>query len=337
MRIVNLHHGAFVPTFRKLGHEVLAIGTTPDCDVQLTEPLSHKRFLELLAARAFQPDLAFWCDSCQPPWIFGLESLPAVVIGYSVDQYLNPWHVPYSAGFDAVFVAQKDYLPLFTLPDTTRPSQWLPLFCDPARCPDLGGGRDIPVAFVGTLDGRVNPQRRSFFHDFRQRVPLVVTRGAYGPVYGRSRLVLNQSAAGELNFRIFEALACGAALLTEDTGNGLSDLFVPGEDLLVYRRGDAASAAATALAALADPRLPEVAASGRRKALSGHTVVTRAREVLAMAGALMAAQAPGKRLADLARIRAEVAKAYLFLATDEELPLPTEQRQFFLDLARAAI
>ena len=89
MRIVNLHHRAFVPTFRKLGHEVLSIGTTPDCDVVLSEPLSHKRFLELLAGRDLRPDLVFWCDACQLPWIFGLESLPAVVIGYSVDQYMS--------------------------------------------------------------------------------------------------------------------------------------------------------------------------------------------------------------------------------------------------------
>jgi len=230
MRILNLHHGAFVPTFRKLGHEVLSIGTTPESDVALAEPLSHKRLLDLLADRGFRPDLAFWCDACQVPWIFGLESLAAVVIGYSVDQYVNPWHVPYSAGFDAVFVAQKDYLPLFATPETPRPAAWLPLFCDPARSPAPDGPRDIPVSFVGTVGDTVNADRKPFLDAFRTHAPLVVTRGAYGPIYGRSRLVLNQSAAGELNFRIFEAMACGAALLTEDVGNGLAELFTPGED-----------------------------------------------------------------------------------------------------------
>jgi len=337
MRIVNLHHRAFVPTFRKLGHEVLSIGTTPDCDVVLSEPLSHKRFLELLAGRELRPDLVFWCDACQLPWIFGLESLPAVVIGYSVDQYMNPWHVPWSAGFDALFVAQKDYLPFFATPETPRPAAWLPLFCDPAKCPAPAGERDIPVSFVGTVGGTANPDRAPFLDAFRRRAPLVATGGAYGPVYGRSRIVLNQSAAGELNFRVFEAMACGAALLTEDVGNGLRELFAPGEDLLVYRRGDPAEAAEKALSALADPdRLAALAASGRRRTLTGHTVAIRARRILATARRLAATGAVGRRLARLARIRAEVAKAYLFLATDQTLPLPPDQRQFFLEMAGGA-
>jgi len=334
MRILNLHHGAFVPTFRKLGHEVLSIGTTPESDVALTEPLSHKRLLDLLADRDFRPDLAFWCDACQVPWIFGLESLPAVVIGYSVDQYVNPWHVPYSAGFDAVFVAQKDYLPLFATPETPRPAAWLPLFCDPARRPAPDGPRDIPVSFVGTVGDTVNADRKPFLDAFRTHAPLVVTRGAYGPIYGRSRLVLNQSAAGELNFRIFEAMACGAALLTEDVGNGLAELFTPGEDLFVYRRGDPADAAAQAQAALADPdRLARVAAAGRRKTLAGHTVTARARHILGTARRLADAGAVRRRLARLARVRASVGQAYLFLATDQALPLPPDQRQFFLEQA----
>lgn len=334
MRIVNLHHGGFVPTFRKLGHTVLSIGTTADCDIRLTQPLSHKRFLELLASRDFAPDLVFWFDACQPPWIFGLETLPAVVIGYSVDQYMHPWHVPYSAGFDAFFVAQKDYLPLFALPGLSRACQWLPLFCSPQRDRDLGLDRDIPVSFVGTIGAHANPARKAFFDAFRANVPLFARKGLYAPIYGRSRLVLNQSAAGELNFRIFEAMACGAALLTEDVANGLRDLFIPGQDLLVYRRGDPADAAAQAKRALEDPDLAAIAAKGRRKTLAHHTVTSRAHTILDAARQAMAANLPGKRLADLARIRTEMAKAYTFLATDDHLPLAASERQFFLNLAR---
>jgi hypothetical protein len=334
MRIVNLHHGGFVPTLRKLGHAVLSIGTTADCDIRLEHPLSHKRFLELLASRDFAPDLVLWFDACQPPWIFGLETLPAVVLGYSVDQYMHPWHVPYSAGFDAFFVAQKDYLPLFALPGLSRPCHWLPLFCSPDRDRDPGLDRDIPVSFVGTMGAPANPARKAFFDVFRTKVPLYAQKGLYAPIYGRSRLVLNQSAAGELNFRLFEAMACGATLLTEDVANGLRDLFTPGQDLLVYRRGDPADAAAQALAALANPDLPAIAASGRRKTLAQHTVTSRAHTILDAARQAMAVNLPGKRLANLARIRAEVTKALTFLATDDHLPLIASERQFFLNLTR---
>lgn len=333
MRIVNLHLPAFVPTFRRLGHEVLSLGTTADCDVTLAEPLSHKRFFELLRSRDFLPDLVFWCDACQPPWVFGFETLPAVTIGYSIDQYMHPWHVPYSAGFDAVFVAQKDYLPLFASP-IDRPAAWMPLFCQPSRLPALDTVRDIPVSFVGTLDGVVNARRRPFLEAFARRTPLVVTTGDFVPVYGRSRLVLNQSAAGELNFRLFEAMACGAAVLTEETGNGLTELFTPGEELLTYPRGDALQAAVIARTALASPELDAIAASGRRKTLARHTVTTRARHILETATRLAAEGAPAKRQTAKDRVRAEVHKAYAFLATDASLALSVGERQFFLDMAR---
>lgn len=335
MRIVNLHLPAFVSTFRKLGHEVLSIGTTPDCDVALTEPLSHKRLLDLLEGRGFRPDLVLWCDACQTPWVFGVESLPAVTIGYSIDQYMHPWHLPYSAGFDAVLVAQKDYLPLFQSSPTGRPAAWMPLFCQPDRDRDPGLVRDIPVSFVGTLDGPVNPGRRPFLAAFRASAPLVAVSGDYAPIYARSRIVLNQSAAGELNFRLFEAMACGAAVLTEDTGNGLADLFIPGRHLLAYPRGQARRAAAIALAALRDPGLAAIAAAGRRETLARHTVTTRAREILRLAGELAASGAPGRRLSRLAQARQEVGKAYAFLATDQRLPLREPERQFFLDMSRS--
>ena len=332
MRIVNLHLPVFVETFRKLGHDVLSLGTTPDCDVTLAEPLSHRRFLELLHSRDFLPDLVFWCDACQPPWVFGFETLPAVTIGYSIDQYMHPWHVPYSAAFDTLFVAQKDYLPLFASA-VDRPAAWMPLFCQPARLPDPDTVRDVPVSFVGTLDGVVNAGRRPFLEAFARHAPLVVASGDFVPVYGRSRIVLNQSAAGELNFRLFEAMACGAAVLTEDTSNGLTELFTPGQDLLIYPRGDALAAAAIARVALASSGLGNLAASGRRKTLARHGVTVRARQILATAARLAAEGAPGRRRAALAGVRAEVRKAYAFLATDASLALASGERQFFLDMA----
>ena len=334
MRIVNLHHTAFVATFRKLGHEVLSIGTTPDCDVTLQETLSCRRFLDLLAGRGMSPELVFWCDSCQIPWVFGLENLPAVTIGYSVDQYMNPWHVPYSACFDALFVAQKDYLPLFAASPTNRPASWMPLFCNPVHDRDDGFERDIPVSFIGTQDSPVNPGRKPFLNAFRRMAPLFSGTGSYPSIFGRSQIVLNQSAAGELNFRVFQAMACGAALLTEDTENGLRDLFVPGRDLLVYKRGDPADAARAARAALNDPDLSVIAKNGRRKTLANHTVASRARDILATAASLGVARIPQKRLAAQAQVAEQVRKAYAILATDENLPLSTSDRQFFMDMAR---
>lgn len=334
MRIATLHHMGFAPILRKLGHDVLTISGTETADLRLAEPMTAPKFLALLAARGFTPDLVLWYDACQPPWVFGFERLPSVVIGYSVDQYMHPWHVPYSAAFDAVLVAQKDYLPLFTDTPTNRPAQWLPLFCDPAQDVDPGGERDIPVSFIGTLRGAANPGRKPFLDAFKTVAPLFCKQGAYAPIFGRSRIVLNQSAAGELNFRLFQAMACGAAVLTEATGNGLAELFTPGTDVLTYPRGDAAQAAATAKAALADPAaLAALARAGKRRVLANHTLVQRARRIVALAEELAAAGAPARRLAAMSAVDAELRKAYAMLATDEHLPLPLEVREMYLGIA----
>jgi glycosyltransferase involved in cell wall biosynthesis len=44
-------------------------------------------------------------------------------------------------------------------------------------------------------------------------------------VYGQSKIVFNASINGDVNMRVFEAMAAGALLVTDRVGNGLSDLF----------------------------------------------------------------------------------------------------------------
>lgn len=233
MRILNLDGHFFVKPFRKLGHEVLWLGASANCDVRLDKTVPLTELLSILNSRDFTPDIVVWADVCKPPTVMGIESLPTVNIGFSIDQYCNPWHVPYGAAFDIMMIAQKDYLPDFQEANRCL-LEWQPLFCDSFKDEDLRLERDIPVSFVGTVTGSINKSRKQFLDEFKRRQPVFVTQGNYVPVYNRSRIVVNQSAAGELNFRIFEAMACGAAVLTEDTENGLHELFTDNEDILLY-------------------------------------------------------------------------------------------------------
>ena len=333
MRLLCLDGPYFLAAFRELGVTTLSIGASPGLDVVIDRPLSLGRLLALLNARSFIPDAVLWADTCQPPTVAGLESLPWPTMAYSIDQYLNPWHLAFSAGFDLALVAQRDYLPLFVQELPKRPVHWLPLFCNPGHDQDPGGPRDIPVSFVGTLNPSGNPARAPFLEAFKTHFPLEAASGDYRPVFGRSRIVLNQSAAGELNFRLFQAMACGATVLTEDTGNGLADLFTPGEHLLLYPRGDARAAADMARAALASPALEAIAQAGRREVLRRHTVEIRAKTILAWARRLSATAAHARRLANGPALRRRMATAYEILALDENLPLPLEHRRFYLELA----
>lgn len=338
MRILNLNGLYFADIFRKFGHDVLTMGATDGCDILLERPLPLVEFWNILQSRRFFPDLIFWADTCQAPSVIGFETLPSLTVGFSIDQYCNPWHVPFGHGFDGMLIAQQDYVPLFEQARANRPAPgvaWFPLFCNPTQDRDLRQERDLPMSFVGTLHGGMNPERAPFLNAVKTKAPLVLLQGEYAPVFNRSRLVLNQSAAGELNFRLFQAMACGAAVLTEETSNGLHELFTPGEDVLTYSRNNPDHAAAVAAEALREEgreKLAEIAARGRRKVLAQHTATARAKTILQHAERLLAEGRPQWRLQNQDFVRLEMAKAMGILAVDEKLPLPPEHRAFYSDL-----
>ena len=173
------------------------------------------------------------------------------------------------------------------------------------------------MSFVGTVAGSIiNTDRKAFLDAFRRECPLFVKSGDYVPVFNRSRLVLNQSAAGEVNFRVFQAMACGAALVTEDTGNGLCELFEP------RARPVGLSPGAGSGGRRPGPPGPGpgkcrgpwavLAARGRDTVLAGHTTDARARPGSWPWARRLAAQgAPRKRLSALERIRPMLANALL--------------------------
>lgn len=329
MRILNLDGHYFVETFRRLGHEVLWLGPQQACDVQLTRTLSLGDLLAILERESFIPDLVIWADICKPPSVVGIENLPAVTVGYSIDQYCNPWHTPFSAAFDLMLLAQKDYIPVFEEANLGNELEWMPLFCHSHKDKDLGQERDIPVSFVGTVTGSINRERKAFLDAFKRQYPLFITKGNYVPVYNRSQIVLNQSAVGELNFRIFEAMACGAAVLTEETENGLHDLFANGEDVLLYPRGNPSAAVAVAREALSDPeRLKTIAINGKRNVVNNHSSLIRAKHILKRAREIAAA-GPTWRKQNAKLVRRTVGYAYTILAVDTQINLSQEQRDFY--------
>ncbi|SDG01299.1 glycosyltransferase family protein [Desulfovibrio legallii] len=287
-RILVLGGGYLSAALQNLGMQAVTVGPGAGAHggIELDHPVMTARLLHLLAAQGFVPDALFYADNGNLPLLLNPEDFPCPSAFYSIDTYCNPWHVPYARGFDLALAAQKDHLPLFA--DESRCCRWLPLFYPgalPSSVPPWAG-RDVPVSFVGTLGHKNNPDRRPFLERFRRQHPLVCRSGDYRPLFARSRIVLNQTAFSEVNFRVFEAMAWGAALLMERCGNGLTELFRPGENILpVYPRNDAAAAARTAAVALAAPeRLERVAAAGRKLVAERHSASARARTLTALLG-----------------------------------------------------
>lgn len=337
MRIVLLGSAALAPALRGMGHAVLTLGCAGGgVDIPLRHPLAVSSFRGLLAGRNFEPDLLVLADDGNVPSVVGLESLPWPQILFSIDTFCNPWQVPFAHAFDLVLVAQRDFVPLFTAEG--HAARWFPLFCRftaPAQSPQAWlAARDIPVAFVGTPNPKNIPARAPFFRAFRTLHPLVCQRGDFVPVFRRARIVLNQSAVGEVNYRCFESMGCGAALLHDSRGHGFSELFAEGADVLPpYARLRPESAASLVRDWLARPhQLAALAQAGLELVNRRHTAEARARELAALGAQLLSDRAQRARLEEQPRRRRLVSSAYGTLAA--ELPdALAPLRDFYRDAA----
>ena len=161
------------------------------------------------------------------------------------------------------FAADLSYLGTYA---ADRQAALEALFITPARRrPDrrfLIGGAQYPVDF---------PWTKNIF--FVRHLP----PNDHPAFFSSCRLALNvtRQAMAEMGWcpsgRLFEAAACGAAMLT-DAWEGLDAFFEPGREVLVTR----SAAGTTAALDLSDRELREIGEAGRERALSEHTSDRRA-------------------------------------------------------------
>ena len=118
--------------------------------------------------------------------------------------------------FDFVFAAQRDGAERLRDQGTSTVT-WLPLACDP----DIHRRRALPkqhdVCFVGNV---LPGDREALLEMIRRRFPNSIIGRWFldemAKVYSASRIVFNRSVKNDVNMRVFEALACGSLLLTND-------------------------------------------------------------------------------------------------------------------------
>jgi hypothetical protein len=306
MRILELH----APYFRKhwrAAHDVLAWGLAPHCDLHPAGAAARLDDILRQLPRGWTPDVIVFGDDSKLLRVLGLEDAPCPIVAISVDAHHHAgWHAPLAAACAVTFVAQRDYLAAFGAAGAAD-ARWLPLWA-PDDVPPPAVEKTHQVAFIGTLDARLNLGRVTLVAALRRRLALDVAEGEWAAVLGRARIGFNQSVKGDLNFRVFETMAAGALLLTERIGNGLASLFTDGVDLVTYPRGDV-----DAIVALAERYLgcegerAAIAEQGRAKVLASHRERHRAATVLeAVSSATVARPATIRH--------AGVARAYCVLA-----------------------
>lgn len=221
----------------------------------------------------FQPDLLFITDESLPPIYSGLEKLEIPLVGYLIDSHLHlDWHQHFARVFDHCFVAQQNQFN--EISRDCKCCSHLPLFAPGDLF--LNIPRDIDICFVGSLDVSKNPERVRFIEVFKQELELTVAHGAYQELYNRSRIILNQSVSDDINFRVFEAMACCGMLLTDSVGNGLEEMFANGVHLVTYEKGNAGDAVCKARYFLAhEQERQQIASAGHLETVSRHSAQAR--------------------------------------------------------------
>jgi len=312
MKILLLGFPVLKNAFLQCGHEVLTCTTDQCGDIWIDEfPISIDRVFQALP-RGWNPDLVFLMDESTEPMFLGLEHLSIPTAWYTIDAHIHlHWHKAYTAVFDFVFVAQKDYVLDYEYDASRQIVQWLPLFSDPERDRHFPLPKIYDVSFVGVINSKWKPERSRLLDAVRERIPLYTTTGEYVSVFNRSKVVLNESAANDVNFRVFEALACGSLLLTEHVGNGFEELFQDRKHLVMYDRRNVEQIVEFAQYYACHPQERDaIADAGRQQVLNSHTTMHRAQTITEIVQASDVHRLVSRRQATLLEVYGLLSQVY---------------------------
>src|SRR5260370_9833031 len=200
---------------------------------------------------------------------------------WAIDTHMNfDWCLEKARDFDFVFAAQRDGAALLRERGIAA-AAWLPLACDPAVHCKQPRQKQFDICFVGNV---FPGPRADLLRLIEQHFPNPFVGQRYfddmANTYSASRIVFNRSIRNDVNMRVFEALACGSLLLTNDlSDNGQAELFQDGVHLATDR--DSEELLDKIRYYLARDTVRErIAAAGRMDVLAKHTYRQRMERLL---------------------------------------------------------
>ncbi len=232
----------YLRVLQRLGHHVFSLPVPTYKDEPRprfwVEPgYAYEVTLDSLARQAqLEPDILLYIE---PRGLIprGIEraSIPTVCILCDTHQWLEARR-NLARFFDHVFLYHRNYLRYFD----EHPAghvHWHPYACDLQVFRPMGLERDLDVAFVGQPMPKATrraPVLRELAKHYKVNEQRYYLREEISGVYARAKIVLNLPIRDDLNFRTFEAMSCGAMLLTRRVSNGQEVLFEEGRQYAAY-------------------------------------------------------------------------------------------------------
>lgn len=227
----------------------------------------------------WKPDVFLYVDTGLFYTLKNLEVLNCLKAIYLIDSHLAfDLHLELAKDYDIVFAAHKPAVQMFKERGVENVF-WVPPACDPGLHEKKAEEKKYDVGFVGSS----SQERVDLLNKLGQRFNTYYERcflERMAEVYSQSKIVFNKSIEGGLNMRVFEALASGSMLLTNEAdGSGLEDLFQDRKHLVIYKNENE-------LIELADYYLKNdeeregIAAEGMKMVLNEHTYRHRAEEMI---------------------------------------------------------
>ena len=306
----------FDQPLRQLGHRVVRVGSTPECEVHVAD--DRIDLPDILSGLDGQPDAVVLTDDLGRRVLpLGLERTRVKKIWYAVDTPINfYWQRHFAPVFDLVLADQKDHAKKLAREGPAQ-THWLPVGIDTSTYKGDREDKRYDIGFVGVLDERVRPKRSRIVGLLSDRFQVKTAGGRQtgwvspedaARLYRQSRMVLNENLFDGVTTRMLEGMASGSCLLTEGGANGLTDLFEPGRNLIAFAPDNLLETAGHYLRSHEERE--QIAESGRDKVHAYHDLKNRAMTLVELAGNMV----PENGLTDEAASIRQQGKAWFMLA-----------------------
>ena len=231
----------------------------------------------------WKPDVFLYVDTGLLYTFKNMSALNCLKACYFIDSHLAfDLHLELAANYDIVFTAYKPAVEMFKERGIENVF-WLPTACDPEIHGKKTEEKLYDIGFVGTLDSASNPERVRLFNELKQRFNVYSERcflEEMSRVFSRSKIVFHKSVKNDLAMRVWEALASGSLLLTDEAkGSGLTDIFEDRKNIVIYRNENELLELADYYLKNDDER-EKISAEGMRTVLNEHTYIHRAEDIV---------------------------------------------------------